>query len=182
VASGETSTIHVGRKDPEVMAVADSNLGGRLTYQRKDWIESGVRLEVTPTVNTDDNITVDISPTLSRVIGHAASGDIHTEIPILSTREIKTKFNIKSGMTAAIGGLTETRNVDTVKKVPLLGDIPILGKYLFSHTHTERVQDEVVIFVTVTHASAEQITPNAGIPTEGRLTDKYIDNRKKDNS
>jgi type II secretory pathway component GspD/PulD (secretin) len=139
VASGETASIHVGRKDPEIKAVADNNLGGRLTYQREGWIESGVRLEVTPIVNTEDIITMLISPQLSRVIGFAESGDVRVRIPILSTREIVSQFNLPSGQTAAIGGLTETREQENVRKIPLLGDIPILGRYLFSHTHTEKV-------------------------------------------
>lgn len=175
VASGQEAVIHVGQKDPEVQAVADNNLGGRLTYQRKDWIQSGVRLEVTPVVNTEDIITLMIKPELSRVIGNAESGDINVTIPILSTREITTKFNVKSGQTAAIGGLTQTRNEDRVKKIPLLGDIPVIGKYLFSHTHKERVQDEVVIFVTVDLAPPESILDREGLPSDAVLSRGYLD-------
>jgi len=174
VASGQEAVIHVGQKDPEVQAVADNNLGGRLTYQRKDWIQSGVRLEVTPVVNTEDIITLMIKPELSRVIGNAQSGDINVTIPILSTREITTKFNVKSGQTAAIGGLTQTRNEDRVKKIPLLGDIPIIGKYLFSHTHKERIQDEVVIFVTVDLAPPESILDRQGLPSDAVLSRNYL--------
>jgi type II secretory pathway component GspD/PulD (secretin) len=174
VASSETATIHVGQKDPELRAVADNNLGGRLSYERRDWIESGVRLEVTPVVNTEDIITLVIKPELSRVIGKAESGDINITIPILSTREIMTKFNVKSGQTAAIGGLTQTRNEDRISKIPLLGDIPIIGKYLFSHTHKERVQDEVVIFVTVDLAPPESILEREGLPSDAMLARDYL--------
>lgn len=169
VASAETATIHVGQKDPEVRAVADTNLGGRLTYQRQDWIESGVRLEVTPVVNTEDIITLVINPTLSRVIGTAESGDVNIMIPILSTREINTKFNVRSGQTAAIGGLTQTRNEERTSRVPVLGSIPILGKYLFTHTHKTQVQDEVVIFVTVDMAPPESVL-HRGVPSEAVLS------------
>ncbi len=169
VASGERATIHVGRKDPEIKAVADTNLQGRLTYQRDGWIESGVRLEVLPIVNTTDSISVTISPQLSRIAGFQESGDTRVRIPILSTREITSQFSLPSGRTVAIGGLTETADREVVKKVPLLGDLPLIGKYLFTHTHTERVQDEIIIFVTLAVAETEDMNTLSGIPADGRL-------------
>lgn len=175
VSSGETATIHVGRQDPEIRAVADTNLEGRLTYQRAAWIESGVRLEVSPVVNTEDNISLHIMPTLSRVIDFAESGDVRVRIPILSTRTIDSRFNLTSGMTAAIGGLTETRDHEQETKVPLLGDIPIIGR-LFRHNHTERVQDEIIIFVSVEVAEPTQLTGREGIPGDGRLIHRHLHN------
>ncbi len=174
VASGETASIHVGRQDPEIRAVADNNLQGRLTYERSDWIESGVRMEVTPIVNTEDVISVIIKPVLSRVIGFQESGDTRVQIPILSTREIVSQFNLPSGKTVAIGGLTETQDQEQVKKVPFLGDIPIIGKYLFTHTHKERVQDEVIVFVTMALAHPEELETNAGVPTQETLLERRV--------
>lgn len=169
VASGERATIHVGRKDPEIKAVADTNLQGRLTYQRDGWIESGVRLDVRPIVNTTESISVTISPQLSRVVGFQESGDTRVRIPILSTREITSQFSLPSGRTVAIGGLTETADREVVKKVPLLGDLPLIGKYLFTHTRTERVQDEIIIFVTLAVAETGEMTALSGIPADGRI-------------
>ena len=154
--------------------MADSILGGRLSYERSGWIESGVRLEVTPVVNTDDVISVEIEPTLSRVIGFSESGDARVQIPILSTREIKSQFDLPNGMTAAIGGLTETREQEQVNKIPILGDIPVIGRYLFRHTHSEQVQDEVVIFVTVSLADTEAMEPRQGLPQDARLAREYL--------
>ncbi len=173
VSSGETASIHVGRQDPEIRAVADINLEGRLTYQRAAWIESGVRLEVSPVVNTEDHISLHIKPTLSRVIDFAESGDVRVRIPVLSTRTIESRFNLASGMTAAIGGLTETRDQERETKVPLLGDLPIIGR-LFRHTHTERLQDEIVIFVSIELADTENIRGNQGIPGDGILIHRHL--------
>ncbi len=169
VASGERATIHVGRKDPEIKAVADTNLEGRLTYQREGWIESGVRLEVIPVVNTANLISVTISPQLSRVIGYQESGDTKVKIPILQTREITSQFSLPSGRTVAIGGLTETQDREDVRKIPLLGDLPLIGRYLFSHKRTERTQDEIIIFVTMAIAESDSMDVHSGIPMDGLL-------------
>ena len=174
VASGERATILVGRKDPEIKAVADNNLQGRLTYQREGWIESGVRLDVQPIVNTADSISVSITPQLSRVVGYAESGDTRVKIPILSTREINSQFSLPSGRTVAIGGLTETQDREVVKKIPLLGDLPLIGRYLFSHTHTERIQDEIIIFVTLAVAESDDMHALSGVPADGRLIRERI--------
>ncbi len=58
--------------------------------------------------------------------------------------------------------------------MPLLGDIPIIGKYLFRHTHTEKSQDEVIIFVTVALANPEVLSAGAGIPSEGKLIHRHL--------
>ena len=77
----------------------------------------------------------------------------------------------------AIGGLTESNNHENEKKIPLLGDIPFIGRYLFRHTHTEKVQDEVIIFVTVGVLSPENMLETSGIPLEGKLIHKHLAER-----
>jgi type II secretory pathway component GspD/PulD (secretin) len=60
------------------------------------------------------------------------------------------------------------------KKVPLLGDIPILGRFLFSHSHTEKSQDETIIFVTVGLASPQTIHEKDGLPRESELVHRKL--------
>ena len=106
---------------------------------------------------------------MSRKLGDKSAGDAAISFPITQNRKIQTEFNLESGRTVAIGGLTSTEDREQVNKIPILGDIPIIGKYLFRHTHTEKVQDEVIIFVTVGLASPDALTSSAGIPSEGKL-------------
>ncbi len=170
VSSGEQAKIHVGRKDPKIKANRDSSGEGFTTYEASDtWIESGVSLEVTPIVNTMESISVKIKPTLSRIVGFQESGDVRVRFPILQTREISSQFSLPSGRTVAIGGLTETQDREVVKKIPVLGDLPLIGRYLFSHTHTERTQDEIIIFVTLAVAETDAMQLDSGIPADGRI-------------
>lgn len=176
VASGETAKIHVGRKDPNYVTRQEPSSAAGTVITRRElsdnlpFIETGVRVTVQPTVNTESNITLRMVPELSRVLAATREGDI----PPIITRTITTEFNLDSGKTVAIGGLTSTDDRETVNKVPLLGDIPLVGKYLFRHTSTERKQDEVIIFVTVGLAAAEQMYTTIGIPSEGRLIHRHL--------
>lgn len=173
VASGETATLHVGRRDPILKRSTESDVK-TVTYEFDRYQDSGVELQVTPIVHTVDEISMEIIPELSRVLGYANSGDANIQIPVLSSRRIKSQFNLASGKTAAIGGLTETTEKEQINKVPLLGDIPLIGKYLFTHTHEEKVQDEIIIFVTVEVAKAQDLREESGIPTGGRLIHQQL--------
>ncbi len=178
VASGETARIHVGRKDPNYVTVDSSAAGGDVKTTRElsgdlPFIETGVLVDVRAIVNTESNITLKIQPTLSRILT-ARSGAQLGDIPPISTRTVISEFNLESGRTVAIGGLTQTEDRENITKVPLLGDIPILGKFFFRHTNTEKIQSEVIIFVTVGLAKAEDINTNTGIPTDGRLIHRHL--------
>ncbi len=176
VANGETASINVTRQEPNIVAQPQGDSGDRYAYSQDGWINIGVQLEVTPTVNTESNITVKVAPELSRKLGDKEVSGVGLAFPIKSTRRIETEFNIESGRTVAIGGLTQTDEQTEVTKIPLLGDIPVLGKYLFSHKHKELVQDELVIFVTVSLANANIIktSPSAGIPSLATLIHKHM--------
>ncbi len=179
VASGETSSIHVGQRRPNIVLQTASTTAGtaQQSYEFGDppWIETGVKVKVTPTVNTESNITVRIVPELDREIGLIEPQPGLT-FPILASRKIDSLFALESGKTVAIGGLTQTTDSEVVKKIPFLGDIPILGKYLFSHSHTEKRQSEVIIFVTVVLAESEALSFSSGIPSEGRLITSRFEN------
>ncbi len=180
VSNGETATIHVGRNEPNVTAVPQGDTGDRFAValdEENPYIEIGVKLKVTPTVNTEDNITVKIEPELSRKLGDLEVGSVGVSYPITSIRKINTEFQLNSGRTVAIGGLTETSDQESINKVPVLGDIPVIGKYLFQHKSTTKVQDEVVIFVTVGLANPKNLVEVSGIPSEGTLIHRHLANK-----
>lgn len=176
VASGETASIHVGVREPNVRAVPQGDSGDRYAYELDDtnpFIDIGVKVAVTPVVNTESNIALRIVPELSQALAplEVAGG---MTFPRIQSRRVVTDFSLESGRTVAIGGLIQTGDQENVKKVPLLGDIPMVGKYLFRHTHTEKMQDEVIIFVTVNMAKTDEMREESGIPVEGRLIHKHM--------
>jgi type IV pilus assembly protein PilQ len=68
-------------------------------------------------------------------------------VPAIDTREVTTQVLVNDGQTVVLGGILTTQNSNVVNKVPLLGDIPILGT-LFKNTNRTNKKDELLIFVT----------------------------------
>jgi type II secretory pathway component GspD/PulD (secretin) len=179
VANEETALIKIADEEPNVRITRErATVQGQpdLTTSQLDpqqpTFTYGITLEVTPTINTASNITLRIKPVLSRWLKDKVAPDGNT-FPIISTKTITTTFSLESGMTAAIGGLTETLDRDAQAKVPLLGDVPLVGK-LFTHSHRQRSQKETIIFVTVGLATPEAIERDHGLPENAKLIHRHL--------
>lgn len=181
VLNEETANIDIGTREPNISTeaiTADNQPTRYISSLNEDepYFQFGISLNVTPTVNTMSNITVRIEPTLTRYVSDKEAPDGNT-FPVRSTKTIKTMFNLSSGKTVAIGGLTEVDNRDDEKKIPVLGSIPVLGR-LFSHTSKTHSQAETIIFVTVALADPDRINENQGLPEGTALTRKYMIERE----
>ncbi len=98
-------------------------------------------LKVTPQITPDDRVLLDLRITKDSV------GEIFSGIPSIDTREVQTQVLVDNGETVVLGGIFEHVKKTTVRKVPLLGDLPLLG-WLFRSTSKEDEKDELLIFVT----------------------------------
>jgi type II secretory pathway component GspD/PulD (secretin) len=105
----------------------------------------GIYLQIAPRVTDDDAIVLTVYPQVSLVTKYlkTQAGDY----PQISTREARTTVPIKSGCTLAIGGLIQDNDIKNGEKVPLLGDLPIIGQF-FRHSKTTKERTEIVIFLT----------------------------------
>ena len=143
-------------------------------YIKNGYLHTGIELKVIPTVKAEGLIEAQIEPSLRRkLLGKdKIVGD--NSWPSISVKEIKTQFTLQSGQTVAIGGLTDTTDSKQTSKIPLLGDIPLIGKYLFSHTKDVKSQVETIIFVTLTMADPTGLSPEQGIPERAELVHKRL--------
>ena len=134
---------------------------GRLVISGYSEKKVGITLTVTPQVNEEDQIVVELSPEVSSLIGwdEFSTGAGTIPAPRISTREATTQVMVKDGETIVIGGLIKEEISDTVRKVPILGDIPLL-KYLFSKTTKEVDTTDLMIFVTVRLLNSESEDSN----------------------
>lgn len=176
VANGETANIDILSKIPKLQRTLSQSQaagGGTLTTvqvtqdddgtdentNRKRYAEYefGIRLAVTPTVYSGENIAVKIVPIISRInesqtqrtlVGNINGTDIFDTYYATDEKRVETTFMLADKQTAVIGGLTEHSKEEQQKKVPLLSAIPLLGR-LFSYNYTANVQKENIIFVTV---------------------------------
>ncbi len=125
---------------------------GTWEVQGFDYKDIGVTLNVTPHVNQEDFITLDVLPEVSNqtgtvIFGGGAGGT--AEIPIIDTRNATTRVIVKSGETLVIGGLVRTDEILTKSGVPLLQDIPLLGN-VFKHSSKKSVNLDLLVFITPT--------------------------------
>jgi general secretion pathway protein D len=142
--NNKESSIYVG-KTISVSSGSTSNAVSGVTnsYKRED---VGLKLKIKPRVSSLDKVTLDVEVILENVLddgSNNASGQ-----PVTSKQEIKTEAILSHGESIIIGGLVKSYNSDTKSKIPLLGDIPWLGEWLFSSTKTEIQQDNLVVILT----------------------------------
>ncbi len=111
----------------------------------------GNKLIVRPSINKDNFITLSVKPEISNKVGdfHFVFASADVTSPIIDTRTLDSNVLIKSGDTLAIGGLISDQVAKSKTKVPLLGDIPVLG-YAFQSHDNERHKRNLLIFVTPT--------------------------------
>lgn len=113
--------------------------------------EIGVIFNVTPNISSDGYITMKVEPEVSKLIGLVdfTAGGATVQIPFVGRKKASSKLVIKSGDTLAVGGLVDEDKTKVITKVPVLGDIPVLGR-LFSHTDVDDVKKDIIFFITAT--------------------------------
>ena len=133
--SGEQATIQIGGEIPYT-SYTDT---GRPVVEFKDY---GIILQFKPVVDSQNRINSMIHTEVSSL-----SGQTVDEQPIIATRRADSVINLSSGSPIVIGGLMDSSETKNVSKIPLLGDIPILGEF-FKHTSKSRDKREIIIIVT----------------------------------
>ncbi len=117
---------------------------GALQISGYDEKKIGVRLLVTPHVGPDSSMILVVNPEISEIVEYRGQ---FNERPVTSTRSATTQVEIKSGETVMIGGLIREVDMKTERKVPILGDIPILN-FLFRHKSVTKQKVDLMIFIT----------------------------------
>lgn len=136
--NGKEAKILIGDRIPVLMEKTENGK----TTSTIEYIDAGIKLNYTPRINADGQITAIVHTEVSTP----------TLVPEMkayrvTTREAGTEVRMKDGETMVIGGLIGSEESGGKNKVPFLSDFPILGK-LFQSTHTAKNETEVVIFLT----------------------------------
>ena len=124
--------------------VQGSNLNGAVTILFKEF---GVRLRFTPTIVGDNLIHIKVAPEVSALDFSNAITLEGFRIPALLTRRTETEVELRDGQTFAIAGLIDSSLTETSRKIPGLGDIPILGR-LFRSRAYQRNETELIVMIT----------------------------------
>jgi general secretion pathway protein D len=116
------------------------------------YTDVGVKLEITPRVHPDGQVTLKTSMEVSNVSSSSTIGGITQ--PVISTRKVEHTIRLRDGETNLLGGILEVQDNTTTSGTPFLGQIPLL-KYLFSSTNKEHITNELV-FILVPHIVRSQ--------------------------
>ncbi|NLI75293.1 MAG: hypothetical protein GX442_02480 [Candidatus Riflebacteria bacterium] len=138
------ANITVGQAIPYVSSSQTNAQTGNVTTTVAQ-ANANITLLVTPSVTGNDEVFLDISPTISSVLGFTTLGGNST--PNLSNRSAQTQVIIKNNHTIVIGGMIKTDKNDTISKVPFLGDLPGIGQ-LFRKKTSKESRTELIIFIT----------------------------------
>lgn len=143
-SDNQTASIMVGQEVPIPTSSTITTTGQYNNYQYQD---VGIILNVTPHINPDSLVILDVNPQISALTGEPVTVQAGVNAPVFDNRQAQSRVAIMDGHTIMIGGLMEDKKTKNVDKVPLLGDIPGLG-FLFSHTTKKKTKTELLIFLT----------------------------------
>jgi MSHA type pilus biogenesis protein MshL len=152
VMNGQTAMINVGRIISywELTGLsAGAEVGQPIIFPEQKTVLLGLTLGVTPYISSDHFVTLQVLPIVSDASTYSEfqfEGQT-LRAPNIDIKETSTQVRIKDGETMVIGGLITSRKTDTVHKVPLLGDLPLLG-YFFKRKETTEQRAELVILLT----------------------------------
>jgi general secretion pathway protein D len=145
-ADNQQASIMVGQEVPFITNSRTTDTGQ--TINTIEYDDIGIILTVTPHINPQGLVTLDVAPEISTLTGQTVPISEGATAPVFAKRSAQARVAIRDGQTIVIGGLMEDRNTDTVDKVPILGDLPGGLGAIFRHTVTQKTKTELLIFLT----------------------------------
>ena len=174
-SDNQEANILVGQNVPIVLGTNVTSFGNTVsTYEYRN---VGIILDVTPHINPEGQVILDVAPEISQLTGQTVNIGPGVNAPVIADRSASSRVAIKDGQTIVIGGLMQDQKTLTVSKIPLIGDIPLIG-WAFSRTQIDKTKTELLIFLTPHVAlmpdelkpmsqdelHGTQLTPNAVAP------------------
>ncbi|MBU1083967.1 MAG: hypothetical protein KKG84_02625, partial [Candidatus Omnitrophica bacterium] len=155
VLNNQEARIHVGRREVYVTTTTTTGSQTQTTAEEATFLDVGIQLAVTPTINDDGYITMKIKPEISSVV------DVYTtpsnnEIPIVDTSMAESTVIVKDGSTIIIGGLRRNDKSTSHQGIPYLMDIPFIGE-AFKGRNDNVESTELLIMITPTIVSGDNL-------------------------
>jgi type IV pilus assembly protein PilQ len=145
--SGSPASLSIGTTQYYLLTTTTNYPSANSNYssnsQAFSQIDADVKLEITPYVGSDGQITVEIKPDFKTPVGTLSS----STPPTINKRSMSSTIIVREGETIALGGMIQDQESESRTQVPLLGSIPLLG-YLFSSTSKSHEKSELMIYVT----------------------------------
>lgn len=162
----EEATITVGQEVPFIRnsrVTQDGQIINTVEYE-----DIGIILNVLPKISQDGLVELELTPEISTITGQTVAISETVNAPVFAKRAAETHVVVPDGKTVVIGGLIEDNLTESVRKIPILGDIPVLGK-LFSRKIESKTKTELMIFITPHIVSTEDEIENLSIIERSQL-------------
>lgn len=207
VSSGKKATVDMTTKYPNVTVAVKRTINDStqsidldmkmaaipgedsLMFAKEAFFSWGISLDVTPRISTNGLINVTIVPTISSLdtsvessgfIQSADSTGTSSKYPVINVQRLLTEFNMASGMTAVIGGLSRTVERQVDSGIPWLRDWWWIGPRLFGSKQRIKEQKEIIVFVTVGLVDPRNIAKDAGLPKNAVLGRQYTEDIRRE--
>lgn len=178
--NNQPSVVRVGQDLPVFITTKTTQTSGAAqTQDISETIQTitvGTVLSITPQVSDDGLITLDITPAVSRLVRTETSATGNTKAPVIDIRQASSIVRVRDGATIVMGGLVQDSATTSSRKIPLLGDIPLLGKAFTSKSDSSE-RTELIFFVTprivhdlATEKSVEPKSQSKDVPKETTLS------------
>ncbi len=178
VTNNEEAKIHVGETVPYIISTTSGTGDNAISSEDVRFIDVGLKLMVTPTINDDGFVTMRLKPEISTVVDKIQSKG--GGIPQVNKTEVETTVMVKDGNSVILGGLKKDEKSHIKKGFPGLMEIPVLGK-IFSSTSDSVTRTEIIIFITPHIVSgAASYEEMRGTVKPYKDYDEIKDLRKKD--
>jgi general secretion pathway protein D len=143
VRNNEEASINVGTNEPFLSGINTSTVNNQLLSNDVQYRDTGVIVKVTPRINDDGIINMEIEQELTQLGTPRTSQQLQS----FDTRKIQTSVVVRDHSAIVIGGLIQTRKKNNKQGIPGLQDLPIVGSILFSSTDTQTVRTELVLII-----------------------------------
>lgn len=148
IMDNEEGAFNVGQEVPK-KGTEQSSTSGDSIFTSVEYKTVGTKLVVTPRINEGDSVLLKIEQEVSSVAQTADSDNNSSLGPTFNSRTVKNAVLVKSGETVVLGGMMDEQTKENVSKIPILGDIPLLG-YLFRYSGTSTSKRNLMVFIRPT--------------------------------
>jgi general secretion pathway protein D len=152
ISEGEKATLHIGQRIPVPVSTFNSITTGTgggavapvTSFQYQD---VGIKVSIEPRVHHNREVTLKLTVEVSNVGGSVSAGEGQPSQPIIATRTIESTIRLKDGETNFLAGLIQRNENTSTDKIPILGEIPIIGR-LLSHEDKQHTSTDLVLTMT----------------------------------
>ena len=156
VINNQEAKIHIGERQAYVTTTTTTGQTTSTVSEEVTFVDVGIQLAVTPTINDDGFVTMKVKPEISSVVSTLTTPS-GNKIPIIDTSMAETTVMIKDGATIIIGGLRKEEKTSTSEGLPILSKIPLLG-HLFSSKTGKTERTELLVMLTPHIVGGDSLT------------------------